>query len=91
MCGSPTLHVCRCGRGERVLADTIQLSVRIEPQPVTNVPSYVHRASEIAQAALSRIRATIVMVPVGPDRWPFVAGYGSGTGAEDVMSARVCK
>ena len=36
------------GRGERVSADTIQLSIRIDPQPVKNVPSYVHRASEIA-------------------------------------------
>jgi hypothetical protein len=35
-------------RGERSSAHTIQLSIRIEQQPVTNVPSYVGRASEIA-------------------------------------------
>ena len=34
--------------GERISADTIQLSIRIEPQPVTNVPSRVCRATEIA-------------------------------------------
>jgi len=36
------------GRGERIRGDTIQLSIRIERQPVTNVPRYVHRVSEIA-------------------------------------------
>jgi hypothetical protein len=38
----------KTGRGERISGDTIQLSIRIEPQPVTNVPTCVHRASEIA-------------------------------------------
>ena len=39
----------RCfGRGERNSGGTIQLSIRIELQPVTNVPSYVHQATEIA-------------------------------------------
>jgi len=46
--------------GERVSPDTTSPILLI---PVTNVPSYVHRATEIAYADLRRIRAdqTVVM------------------------------
>src|SRR5664280_1749105 len=45
---------CSVGKGSRAKSrrlkwssgHTIQLSIRIEPQPVTNVPSYVQRALE---------------------------------------------
>ena len=39
----------KTGRGERSRADTIQLSIRIEPPLAPNVLS-VHRATEIAWA-----------------------------------------
>jgi hypothetical protein len=40
--------ISRSGRGERSSGHTIQLSVRIEPQPEPNVSSYALRPSEIA-------------------------------------------
>ena len=45
------VEVRKTGRGERISADTFQLSVRIQPGSATNVPACVHRASEIAWVA----------------------------------------
>jgi hypothetical protein len=82
-------RVRKTGRGERSSGHTIQLSVRIEPQSEMNAPSYVRRATEIAEAgrmaAADRGRA----LPLGQEPRPraYSADLGGGSGPRGPTSA----